>query len=212
MSMASLLEAPAAPFVRKMGFFNVAFDTARAGVRDWLEQTKGRQGHTVTDQALSGPLEEVLRSLLPLTMPDIERRLLITTDGAWTAYFDNLQSGTDRSAIGALSRRMRCDAVHFVARREAIVLTVYGAQPTSTGSNTIRDLRAFRDMSGWEFQQSGTPLPFEDTSAYRSAQVEARFTLDLLERYLRAMGIRAFQWDFYRPSAACLIATRKNAS
>lgn len=208
--MASLLQRPAARFLRKVGLFKIPFETARAALREWLDQTKGRQGYAVSEQPVSGTLEEVLESLLPLTMPDIERRLLIATGGAWTAYLDNLQSGTDRSAIAAMSRRMQCEAVHFVADKESVVLTVYGPQVNSTGGNTLRDVRAFRDMGGWEFQQSGTPLPFEDTSAYRAPHAKERFTIEMLERYLREMGIRAFAEDFYRPSVACILATRKS--
>ena len=209
--MASLLEGPAARFVRKMGLFKTPFETARANLREWLEQTKGRQGYAVSEQPVSGNLEEVLQSLLPLALADIERRLLIATDGPWTAYLDNLESGTDRSAVAALSRRIHCDAVHFAAESQSVVLTVYGPERNSTGGNIIRDIRAFRDMGGWEFQESGTPLPFEDTSAYRSARAKERFTIEMLERYLREMGIRAFDEDFYRPSVACLLATRRNA-
>lgn len=208
--MASLLDGPAGRFVRKMGFLKVPFDTARTTLREWLEQTKGRQGYAVSEQAVSASLQEALHSLFPLTVADIERRLLIATDGGWTAYLDNLERGTDRSAVAALSRRMRCDAVHFVADKEAVVLTVYGQQVNATGGNTIRDLRAFRDMGGWEFQQSGTPLPFEDTGAYRAPHAKERFTIEMLERYLREMGIRAFAEEFYRPSVACILATRKS--
>jgi hypothetical protein len=207
--MASLLETPAGRFVRKMGLFKTPFDTARTNLRDWLEQTKGRQGYEVTEQLANGSLQAALQSLLPLTVAAIERRLLIACDGAWTAYMDNLEGGTDRSAVAAMSRRMRCDAVHFGADKDAVILTVYGPEQNSSGGNTVRDLRAFRDMGGWEFKELGTPLPFEDTSTYRSPSVKDRFTIGMLGRYLLAMGMRPFEEDFYRTSETCLLITRK---
>jgi hypothetical protein len=201
--MDPLFDGRLAPLAEAMGFFKAPLDTVEAQLCAWLKEIKGPRGIEFASRPVSGRLEEVLRSLLPLSMPDIERYLLIPTDSPWTAYLDNLRLGTDAAAVAYLSKRMRCTGVRFVARPgRAIVLTLYGPDTTPGGSNTIRDIRLFRDIDGWVFSESGAPLPFEDTGAYRAERVEERFTIEMLERYLRELGIRAFEERFYLPPSA----------
>ncbi|MEO8007319.1 MAG: hypothetical protein ABI728_02205 [Betaproteobacteria bacterium] len=186
-----------------MGFFKAPLQTVEAHLSDWLKEIKGPRGISIRTRPVSGHLEDALRSLLPSTLPDIERYLLIPTGGPWTAYLDNLHGGTDPSAVAYLSTRMRCTGVYCVARpAHALVLSLYGPGASPEQGNTLRDIRLFRDVDGWVFRQSGQPLAFENTDAYRADSVEARFTVEMLERYLRELGIRAFEEGFYLPCAA----------
>ncbi len=163
-------------------------------------------------QPTSRPLPEALQLLKPLTTREIERYLLAPTESEWTAYVDNLRLGTDASAIAYLSRRMGCMGLYFVAKplqrkskpsgdlyTGAMVFSLYGPRSASFNGNQIRDVRVFGDVGGWVFQQTGTPLPFENTDAYDANRVEGRFTLDMLKQYLQKMSIRAFDKAFYLP-------------
>jgi hypothetical protein len=207
-----------------MGFFKAPLESARAHLVAWLREIEGPRGLSIEEQPAGGRLEEVLRSLLPPTTRAIERRVLIPTVGPWTAYLDNLELGTDPGAVSYLARRMKCTGVHFVAQPlsvertpagerhdGAVALSIYGRQDNPDVDNTIRAIQLFGELDEWAFRESGQPLPYEDTSAYRAPRVEDRFTIEMLERYLREMGIRAFEEDFYRPLEACLVATQKSA-
>ena len=51
----------------------------------------------------------------------------------------------------------------------------------------------------WEFNQYRDPLPFEDTSRYTTRPIRNRFTFEMLRSYLKALGLRPFDEDFYLP-------------
>jgi hypothetical protein len=193
---------------RKIGFLQATLPTSQANLVAWLKETGEAGSISIEAPSAVGSLAGVLRSLLPLTIPEIERRLLVPTDSPWTAYLDNFKLGTDPSAIAYLARRMKCLGVHVVAHDEAVSLALYGPQNDPDSDNTIRSIRIFRELDKWMFRESGKPLPFEETKSYRAARVEDRFTVEMLERDLKELGIRAFATDFYRPAEASLIATR----
>jgi hypothetical protein len=157
-------------------------------------------------QEVSGDLAHMLGALLPLTSVVRRRFLFVTCDQGWTAYFDNGWQGTDAAALAHVARELRCRAVRAVAipentpRHAASVFEIYG--PTATDFlNYVRSVSATNDGARWQFSQAGSVQPFEDLGAYESRAVRARFPLELLDRYLRAIGIRAFDEHFYRDSA-----------
>ena len=65
--------------------------------------------------------------------------------------------------------------------------------------NAIRVIYAANDGGPWEFGQFGEPLPFEETERYQARRVRDRFTMEMLRDYLQALGIRAFEADYYLP-------------
>jgi hypothetical protein len=75
-------------------------------------------------------------------------------------------------------------------------LELYGPRQTAF-LNYERSLSATNDGGRWVFVNEGAPLPFENTDAYRARSIRERFTPELLDRYLRALGISAFDPDFY---------------
>jgi hypothetical protein len=55
------------------------------------------------------------------------------------------------------------------------------------------------DQDGWEFDNYGEPLPFEDVEKYKEKFARNRFTPEMLDTYLNECGIDFFNEDFYMP-------------
>lgn len=83
-------------------------------------------------------------------------------------------------------------------RHGAIILELYGPENTDF-LNYVRSLAVANDGGRWAFDQAGTPQPFEELDRYQARSVRERFTSDALDRYLRALGVRAFDEGFYLP-------------
>ena len=65
--------------------------------------------------------------------------------------------------------------------------------------NFVRSIAVAEDGERWVFEQAGTPLPFEDTARYTARRIRDRFTFDMLERYLKELGLSPFEESFYLP-------------
>jgi len=54
-------------------------------------------------------------------------------------------------------------------------------------------------VDGWSFSESGEVQPFEEVDQYKKRMIQERFTVDMLERYCKALGIELNRADFYGP-------------
>ncbi len=100
-------------------------------------------------------------------------------------------------------RGMRIGAVPHTLHKDRgrygiVALEVYGPQRTHW-LNYVRTLYAMNDGGRWAFGQSGEPFPFEKQEQYQARRVRDRFTFDMLEEYLRQLGLSPFEEDFYLP-------------
>ena len=159
---------------------------------------------------VSGTLEQVLSSLLPLREPSPRYHLFIPTRSAWTAYVENGWTGTDAaSPMRYMARWLSIRCLRVVAvphtlrgdqgRYGAVMLEVYGPERPEKISNTVRALAASNDGGRWVFDQEGEPLPFEQAHQYQARRVRDRFTFEMLKDYLRHLGLAPFEEDFYMP-------------
>jgi hypothetical protein len=207
-----LLSERLAPITSRIGFIETELGHAVQDFVAWQNEIKARPGISASSKRISGGLEQVLKSLLPLKVVQWNRCLFIPTASYWTAYFDNGYRGTDPSAIIHMARRLRCRTIWIVAkphtlqkigtprrgRQGALVLELYGPEETDR-LNLIRQIRLQNDAGKWEFMQHGAPLPFEDTSRYSVKRTSERFPFDLFSRYLQEFGIAPFDPGFYLP-------------
>ena len=69
-------------------------------------------------------------------------------------------------------------------------------------SKTVRYVSASNDGGRWVFHIGGEPQTFENLAAYEAKKVRARFTPEMLDEYLRALGIRASSESFYTVSSS----------
>jgi len=209
----ALLENRFAPLTLHMGFVEVSFDLTVRTYLEWHHQLAERFGDKIKTEYLQASLPEALIKLQPLTTPR-SRVLFIETKSSWTAYFDNGLRGSDPESISHLSRLIPCRslAVHCSPDRSRIehrgMLRVYGGvifrlytDHETDWLNLERTIVAMNDGgndgSKWIFTAEGRVQPFEELEKYKARRIRDRFTDEMLERYCAALGIRAFDEDFY---------------
>src|SRR5512140_1590554 len=90
-----LLEDRWAPVTSTMGFLELGAEQAAQAFATWQKGLMTPRGISVEVLPVSGTLEQVLSSLLPLTSGETQRELFIPTRSAWTAYVENGWTGTD---------------------------------------------------------------------------------------------------------------------
>ncbi|KFE68548.1 hypothetical protein [Hyalangium minutum] len=209
-----LLEDRWAPVTSTMGFLELGVEQAAQAFATWHREVLTPRGITVEVLPVSGTLEQVLSSLLPLTSGERRRHLFIPTRSAWTAYVADQWTGTDAaSPMRSMARRLsiRCLRVVTVphtlrgdrGRYGAVMLEVYGPEQPGKISSTVRALAAANDGGRWVFEQEGEPFPFEQVEKYQARRVRDRFTLEMLKDYLRHLGLAPFEEDFYLPQGSC---------
>jgi hypothetical protein len=208
-----LLEDRWAPVTSTMGFLELGAEQAAQAFATWLRGLPTSRDSTIEVLPVSGTLEQVLSSLLPLNGG--ERRLFIPTRSAWTAYVDNQWTGTDAaSAMSVMAQRLSIRCLRVVAvphtrrknqgvRYGAVMLDVYGPKQPGKLNNYVRALGASNDGGRWVFDQSGEPFPFEQVEQYQARRVRDRFTFEMLKDYLRHLGLAPFEEDFYMPPGSC---------
>jgi hypothetical protein len=208
-----LLDDRYAPITSKLGFIKcpvkkvleeyLSWDTPIQSSRMPPVSLSVRHGH--------GDLPEMLNLLLPLTNIERRRMLFIQTVGDWTAFFDNGWQGTDVfSTVSYLCRKLACQGVradyipHSLdgqyerkkGRYGATIFELYGFSQTHF-LNIKRAVSAAYDGNKWKFSTTGVQQPFEDSNAYKAKAIKDRFTPEMLDSYLKALGIKAFDIEFY---------------
>ncbi|MFY0571479.1 hypothetical protein ACN28E_47670 [Archangium lansingense] len=207
-----LLDDRWAPVTSTMGFLETSAEHAARAFAAWQGGLLAPRGIAVEAHPVSGPLEQALSALLPLTGPERRRHLFMPTCSSWTAYVDNARGGTDAmSAMSYMAQTLGCRGLRVVAvpntirkdkgRYGAVMLEVYGSHRTDW-LNYVRAVSASNDGGRWVFDQFGEPFPFEKLEQYQARRMRERFTFDMLKGYLRHLGLSPFEEDFYLPQGA----------
>jgi len=205
-----LLEDRWAPVTSTMGFLELEAEQAAQVFATWQRGLMTPRGITVEVLPVSGPLEQVLSSLLPLTSGETQRELFIPTRSAWTAYVENGCTGTDAaSPMSYMARRLSIRGLRVVAvphtlrgnqgRYGAVMLDVFGPEQPGKIQNYVRAVEVANDGGRWVFEQEGEPFPFEKLEQYQARRVRDRFTFEMLKEYLCHLGLEPFEEDFYMP-------------
>jgi hypothetical protein len=221
--MTQLLEDRYAPITSTIGFLECDAQRAKDYYLDWMRPLQADRGVNLECRQIHGDLVSRLKSLLPLTSVERRRVLFLPTNSAWTAYIDNGWQGTDAySPVSYLCRVIACRGLRAVSVPDTFQKTANGAHgrygatifelyaPTTEGCsflNTQRSIFAANDGGPWKFSADGQPLEFEDLKQYAVSRIKDRFTPEMLDRYLRALGISFFSPDFYEvPKPAHLVS------
>lgn len=198
-----------APITSSIGFLEAPLDVVARELQTWRESLYP----AVTVTRLSEGFPDVLSRLEPLTGGSRPRELIVAA-GGWTAYFDNSLRGTDAvSAVGPLTRKLRCQGVaidvvpHTIGapgvregRMGAIQFELFGPLDTEF-LNYVRTVSVTFEGSRWQFNATGTEQAFEEVDVYGARRVRDRFTSAMLERYCKALGIDVFEPTAYGPGA-----------
>jgi hypothetical protein len=177
----------------------------------------------ISAHQVTGSLDQVLFSLLPLQKGGSSRSLFIPTKNNKTAFFENNYRWTDAAFVSILAQRLKCRSFYLVVKplityfqsgrkfqAAALIMDVYGQVMTKESLNLIRRIWLERDYK-WEFYTLGDPFPFENLEQYQAKRIPDRFSLALLKEYLKALDMFPFQEDFYLPEGsqqAVLVETK----
>ncbi len=186
-----------APITQAIGFVEAPIASVIDADRVWR---RGIGKYPI--RPLVGGLADALSSLLPLTGPQSRYIWVATTNGSWTAYFDNSRNGSDPwSPIRYLARTMRCRGIAILwapQTRKSYGGTrfdLYSQRPADAPN--IRTVSAINDGGRWVWTAIGQAQPFEETDAYLAKRVRDRLSPEMLDRYCQALGIRPFDLRYY---------------
>jgi hypothetical protein len=215
----SLVKNEFAPVTFRFGFVESSFASLCEAFQEWFRTIDAKYGLKTEFRTIVASLETALLSLEPLTTPS-DRYLLVETKSNWTAIFANgLRVNDVFSPVSYLPLRLNCRGLEVgyapdrskSDRKDLIqvwghaLFSLYG--PCNTDwLNRIRHLSVSNDVGGWSFSESGGVQPYEDLDAYKKRRIQERLTLQMLERYCRALGVEVNQVDFYGPRS-CAVRT-----
>jgi hypothetical protein len=213
MNMRLLLDDSYAPIASEIGFLKypaksiAEFHIAEANARPALAQ----HGQALTLTHGKADLAGILDSLLPLTSVDSLRKVYVQTNSEWTAFFSNAHRGPDlESGMSYMARRLGCMGV----RAGYIPNSLRGSKDKGKGRygactfqlfaphevaihNNLRSVQTLNDGGRWCFTDLGEVQPYEEVEAYKAKRIRDRFTPEMLDRYLTALGIHAFDEQYY---------------
>ena len=210
MVFVQLLESRYWPTTSQFGFLESDAKRAARNCRNWLSEITSHRKISCEISELVAPMSELFDRLAPLTDVEIRRYLFVPTLSPWTAYFDNGSAGAEPARVSYLSKLLDCrgvniccqsDTIEKVLGRElgnygAVIFELYSAESEHI-SKLYRTVYSVNDGGRWVFDASGHELPFEDVSAYKARRIRDRFTPEMLQKYLLAIGINAFDEEFY---------------
>jgi hypothetical protein len=213
-----LLDGQYRPMTDTICLLECSAKRAAEAFHEWRVRTYARDGRKLHIQPIQRPnLETALDELLPL-VTRTNRWLFLDTTSEWCAYFANWWVGTDSTPVAPLAgKRCGCRGIRATSTPNipmkkvgnewfgnygAEILEVYRSGWTEIG-NTERSICAMNDGGRWSFDTYGEPYDFENIEAYAAKRKRDRFTHNMLDSYLRHLGIDAYNGSFYRPNGRC---------
>ncbi len=186
---------------RSVGFIHAPLCQTVAAFQSWLPRTVASD--------IRGPLEELVRALLPVT-GNMTRELMVAARGGWTAYFDNSAGGADPTG-----------PLHMLGERDGLEgIWVLNDDPRLDGDDVggtlfalyrpgfewglARRLDATYDHGRWSWHEDGEVQPFERPEYYKKRRIKDRLPPELLQEYCRALGADPFNEDWYTEEAVLI--------
>lgn len=206
--MELLLDDRWAPITTEFGFVEAPLAVVSDGWSAWQNRLLAPAGEGVRSRTIAGELEVQLAALLPLSVVEARRVLMVPTRSAWTAVFANGHQGGDAAGLAFVARALGCRAVRVVNAPHVVVggtvrrygarmFELYGPEVPGQPLNTLRALSVANDGGRWRMDVSGPPLRGEDPAWLAAKSVRHRFLPAHLAAVLRSLGIDAFDASFY---------------
>jgi hypothetical protein len=155
---------------------------------EWLVKGLGQESWNARNVP-AGSLAELVRMVQPRVPL---RRYLVLPVARWTVLLNDGPLGTDVGMLPShAARELGCVAVRAVAGRGRFAGTILEVYDPDSDDPLLcrRAVYAADDGGRWAFGESGERFPFEEVDAYRRRLIRDRFTPELLERYLMALGV-----------------------
>ncbi len=214
-------EGPLSLLTSAIGFLEAPFDEAAHALRSW------RRTQWLFLRFKKGQIQDardVMARLFPMTNVGC-REVLFETDSRWVAYLNDFLLGADvYGTTSYLSEKLGTRGIMAACSRDIgfgrkqishhnVRFSLCGPKPNPI-LNDLRNVQVTSDYGGrkWTFHESGKPLDFERTDAYKAKRVRDRFTVAMLEEYMLAFGIRLRDMSFYGPRYAFLERRRRSAA
>jgi hypothetical protein len=140
------------------------------------------------------------------------RFAFVATHSRWTAFFSNGFLGTDAAgAMSVLAGRLGCKGMRVVSVDQTLPSKPARTDEGDYGSvqwevygkdgKTLRTIFSANDGGKWKFGESGVAFPFEEAEAYSLKSIRARFTEEMLSRYLKHFDAEPFCDKWYTNTA-----------
>lgn len=188
---------------RKWGFLETSLNSVCDAFIRWKK--KYHDEKQIQRSTIDGSLSACLGHLEPKEAYS-HRYLFLPTRSQWIALFDNTQGGSDPGTVNVLARELGVRSVFLNAVQDTLDPTLtlgeYGSIQLilGAGQDKTRSIWSIRGDDGeWEFGTLGDVQPFERSEYYQRENVIDRFTVEILNEYLQALDIHAFDSDFYCP-------------
>lgn len=161
-------------------------------------------GQTLKKEVIHAPIERMISECLPPCKAMADRHLVVPTDGHWTAVFGNTSNPPGPRWA---TTRLGCRGLRVVAVPNSVSKDGKSGRLGGTffelydGDRLIRSVVCYNDCGKWKFMVKGVTQEFERTDQYEVKPTKEKFTFEMLDEYCRALGIRAFDDDFYKDEA-----------
>lgn len=199
------------PITKCIGFFDCGINRLVTALAAWQRRLALRHLDVVRTKPITGTAEDALAAMQPLSLGKT-RFLFVPTKSKWVAVFDNHYPYPDISGeLGYL-----CDKLSVIGIRAllseapwytypACMLELIGPRTEERPSGYIRTFTAMNDGGDWVFEIEGEPQPFENPEYNNRPKPRDRFNADILEEYLRKLGIEMFNESFFRWNESQLV-------
>lgn len=200
------------PITGNIGFIETDVNTASQAYWRWQKPMKDSWGWEFEKFSVRGDLKLVLLQLVPLSDYHSRDIFVPTRSPHWTAFFGNATTHSDVvSPLSVLAEELKCRAIRVTAiphtlrgkgrdavgRYGGVALDIIDPKNAPETLHYLRVISAIQDGGRWSFDLHGQQQPFEEPEHYKLKKIKDRFTPELLDRYLKAMGIAAFDENFY---------------
>jgi hypothetical protein len=198
------------PITYCWGFLASPVASAANALADYSRVSSG----DVRSIPFRGSLSSLLEELTVKPAEVAHAQAILTTQSSWVAYFGTGWSGIEASHAAHLCGVLKCRGLAVtcapdgitqegsppktVRRYGAIQLELFADHPTDW-LNCERGIWLHKECTRWDFGSTGQVQPFEQTEKYNLKRKTERFTVEMLEQYCAALGIRLFDPDFYGP-------------
>jgi hypothetical protein len=195
-----------APVTTKFTVLRTGLDRVYNFWIEWHRRNWEVNGFKLEIQHFEGALSNKLDAMLPL---DNKQILLTETKDGRLAIFENSSVGSGSTDANYLANSFKLEKINFTFVHDGMAgklkrigsTQFYWVDYDSEVVNGWRYTRsryiAAHKESRWEWDEHGTPFPWEETEAYSAKRIKDRLTPEMVERYAKHMGIDLFDPDYY---------------
>jgi hypothetical protein len=195
--MRFLFNGKYAPITDGMAFIDAPINEIVIAYYQWVkEYLTPKERYQVE---YKGNFENLLQKSLPFGYP--WKDIFFETNSKWTGFYQNIGRTEigHASVVGKYANAQVIGAEAWTSKYKRVVNGWGGgAFYLFKGRDLLRHMM-LSDQDGWEFDNYGEPLPFEDVEKYKEKFARNRFTPEMLDKYLKEFGIDFFNEDFYMP-------------